>query len=130
MTVSGGRAWVMVLCLFALSFVISGTASGQSAATLTGRVVDSSGAALPGAAVTLSRTGGAPVRTVFTSDAGLFTVAGLSSGEYTVAVELAGFRALSRPIVLGFEPNRAPPCRGVAGVHLAGPCGRRGHPVA
>jgi outer membrane receptor protein involved in Fe transport len=92
----------MVLSLVAFSpMVVSDMASGQSAAMLSGQVVDSSGAALPGAAVTISRSGGVPVRTVFTNDAGLFTVAGLTSGAYTVAVELTGFRTVSRAVVLG-----------------------------
>lgn len=61
--------------------------------TLSGRVTDTSGAAVPGASVSVSRPqSSVPFRTAFTTESGRFTVSGLPSGAYDVTVELTGFR--------------------------------------
>jgi hypothetical protein len=66
------------------------------AGTLTGRVVDQAGAALPGAsvAVTSARTG--RTRLGVTAADGVYTVPALAPGTHAVRVELAGFRPLVR----------------------------------
>jgi len=60
--------------------------------TLTGSVVDSQGAALQGAKVTLTPSGAS-----VNSDAtGQFTITGLASGSYTVNVTYSGFNAFTQ----------------------------------
>ena len=61
--------------------------------TLSGRVADTSGAAVPGASVSVSRPqSSASLRTVFTTENGVFEVRGLPGGVYDLTVELSGFR--------------------------------------
>jgi hypothetical protein len=62
---------------------------------LTGTVVDDSGAAVPGATVTATETGTATSRTTVSGESGLFRMAALNPGRYTVTVELSGFRTLT-----------------------------------
>lgn len=80
----------------ALALILSGTASAQSiSGTITGRVVDAQGGALPGVLVTLvSRTG----ETTQTTDAqGDFRFLGLNPGVYEVRAALQGFKPKSQP---------------------------------
>jgi len=51
------RVVVVLFCLFALLWIDSPVAFGQSTGTVTGTVTDSSGAAVPGATVYLTDTG-------------------------------------------------------------------------
>ena len=63
---------------------------------LTGSIVDQAGAAVPGAAVTVTSAGTAATRTVVTSSDGVYTVPGLLPGLYSVHAEIAGFRPLTQ----------------------------------
>ncbi len=93
-----GRVWVF----FAL-FVLSATvliAQGDRASIL-GQVNDDSGAAVPGATVTITNAGTKERRSVISDERGGYEVPALNIGEYEVAVEMTGFRrALIRGIVL------------------------------
>ncbi|PYQ98275.1 MAG: hypothetical protein DMF97_12890 [Acidobacteria bacterium] len=84
---------VVVICL--ASAVSAFAQAGGGTGTLTGTVVDSTGAALPGATVTATAANTGSVRTVVTSEAGLFRFAALNPGRYAVRVELSGFRPLT-----------------------------------
>jgi hypothetical protein len=72
-------------------------AHGQElAATLTGRAIDSSGAAIPGATVVVTQNGVNGVsRTVQTDPHGSYTVTNLAAGNYTVTVTAPGFQSYS-----------------------------------
>ena len=78
--------------LLALALAFTGVAAAQeTTGTVTGRVVDAQGLAIPGATVTLTGPQGA--RT-FVSDAdGAFSAPFLTPGVYTVRAELQGFKA-------------------------------------
>ncbi len=65
-------------------------------AGVTGIVVDQAGAAVPGAAVTLSNAATNQSRLAVTTAAGVYSVAGLPPGEYRVTVELSGFKTIQR----------------------------------
>ena len=83
------KSFVLPLLLF-LVLPVAGLHAQQ--ASLTGRVVDSSGARLPGAAVTVLNldTG---IRTSAATDVeGLYTVPLLPPGRYSITVDLSGFR--------------------------------------
>jgi outer membrane receptor protein involved in Fe transport len=60
--------------------------------TILGSVTDSSGAAVPGATVTIKNTDTGLVRTVTTSDDGSYAAPELPIGTYTVSVEKTGFK--------------------------------------
>ena len=59
--------------------------------TIAGTVTDPSGAAVPGATVTITQTSINSVHTLTTSDNGSFTATQLPPGDYTVEVEQKGF---------------------------------------
>ena len=66
-------------------------AQGETTSAIVGTVVDPSGAALPGAAVTIINTETGLKRNAMTDDAGRFSFPQLKPGSYTVKVEAAGF---------------------------------------
>ena len=88
------RALSFVVALICLSRAASAFAQGATG-TITGTVVDGTGAALPGATVNATEAGTGSVRTVVTDGAGLFRFAALNPGRYSLAVELANFRTLN-----------------------------------
>ncbi len=64
--------------------------------TITGTVVDASGAVVPGATVTITNVARGTSVTVVTSDVGYFQAPYLIPGAYRITVELAGFKKLVR----------------------------------
>jgi outer membrane receptor protein involved in Fe transport len=79
---------------FVLAFALGvmGFASAQeTTGTITGRIVDAQGLAMPGVSVTITGPQGA--RTVTTDAEGRYNTPLLIPGIYTVRAELAGFRA-------------------------------------
>ena len=56
-----------------------------------GTVTDASGAAVPGATVTITQTSTNDVHTAITSDSGFYTVPQLPPGKYRVSIEKGGF---------------------------------------
>jgi hypothetical protein len=89
-------------CLAATVFVMLGSmmlppASAQrSAAKITGRVVDESGAPFPG--VTITTTAGGQQKTIGSGADGAFALVDLEAGTYTVTAALPGFRTERRRI--------------------------------
>jgi len=65
---------------------------------LTGQVLDSSGAALPGVTVTVSSSTLQGTRTVVTSANGDYLIPFLPAGEYVVSFEVSGFQKLQKKI--------------------------------
>src|SRR5689334_21008361 len=81
---------IAVVCAFAIG------ASAQSAAAvgaISGVVIDTSGAAIPGATITVKNTDFSSVRTLTSDDAGAFAATFLPAGAYTVEVRAQGFQA-------------------------------------
>ncbi len=90
-------AALRVLTLALLCVVAATNALAQeSRGTITGTVVDSSGAVVPGASVTITNVARGTSVTLVTNDVGFFQAPYLVSGTYTVTVELAGFKKLVR----------------------------------
>src|SRR5262245_7776518 len=80
----------------ALLLVTLPASAQQSTGTITGRVVDTSNAALPGVAVSIvseQMIGGA--RDAVTNEQGVYRFTLLPSGTYTVTFALSGFRTLN-----------------------------------
>jgi hypothetical protein len=68
--------------------------------SLTGTVVDASGAAVVGVTVTLTNTGTAEKQTQTTGDTGLYTFVNLNPGQYRLAVEKTGFKRVIRENII------------------------------
>ena len=83
-----------------LILISLGIAWGQvSTGTITGYVHDTSGAVVPGASVTITRTATSERRQIVTNDQGQFTVPYLPIGEYSVTVAMTGFKSATIPNV-------------------------------
>src|ERR1035437_5113601 len=72
-------------------FLMSASAVAQSTGTLHGLVRDPSGAVVPGANVVLTNSATQQQTRTVTTAAGTYAFAFLPPGEYTVAVDHAGF---------------------------------------
>ena len=81
-------------CLLALVLLLGGpVASSQTfRGTILGTVTDSSGAAVPGATVTIRNVDTGLTRTLATTDNGDYSAPELPLGTYTVSVEKTGFK--------------------------------------
>jgi hypothetical protein len=86
----------LLLALLAGSAV---AAFGQSTATLSGTVTDPTGAAVPGAHVTVHSMATGTDRNVETDNSGLYTVAALDPGDYSVKASAPGFATDTVPKV-------------------------------
>ncbi len=92
-------AWLLVLAAGANGYA-------QQTGEIFGRVVDKSGAVLPGATVTVASPVLLQPRVVISSETGTYRVPELPIGTYTVTFELAGFRTIQRTdirITIGFR---------------------------
>lgn len=78
-------------------------------ATLSGTILDSSGAAVPNVNVAIKNTGTGIVRTTVTNDAGFYSAANLQPGVYEVNVSAAGFGSQSATITLTVGAQEALP---------------------
>src|SRR5262245_7565347 len=68
----------------------------SSSGTISGRVLDSTGQAVPGATVTMVRTDINEVRTLVTPASGDVVFTSLLPGPYSLQVEVAGFKKLEK----------------------------------
>src|SRR5262249_50855858 len=88
-----------------LAFIAAGAAlaRAQGFGSITGSVTDPSGAVVPGATVTASEAGTGFSRTVTSDERGAYAIPSLRPSEYTLIVELTGFRRFTREgiVVLG-----------------------------
>ena len=88
------KTWLIVMAAFVAA---ASSASAQSTTgTISGRVADSQGLALPGVTVTVTSPNLQGTRTVVSSENGDYVVAQLPSGDYTVVFELSGFERVSK----------------------------------
>jgi hypothetical protein len=78
-------------CAWAADVVVSGT------------VVDSSGAAIAGAAVQVQSANRTVLRTTESDMKGSFTISGLSAGNYRLVVSHADFETKEIPVTIGAE---------------------------
>ena len=88
------RFFFVVLALAAASL----TASAQDfRGTITGRILDSSNARLPGVTVTATNVATNVDSSSTTNGEGDYSIQFLTPGTYTVTAELSGFKKVSRP---------------------------------
>src|SRR5438552_16521800 len=80
--------------LLCVALGVAGVAWAQSSytAAVRGVVTDASGGAIPGAIVTVMESDRNVPHTVTTDSAGRYVVTALPPGQYTLSVELSGFK--------------------------------------
>lgn len=91
----------MFFSLIATLFCFAGFAQ-DFRASLTGRVLDASGAAIPGAEVQVKNIGTNEVTTSLSDESGNYKVSLLKPGSYSISVEFPGFKKYQRE---GIELN-------------------------
>ena len=89
-------AFARSLALLALAALPSAARAQTAAGSLSGRVVDSSGSAVPGASVIAIAPERGFTRTVTTESDGAYRFAGLPAGTYDVTVKLVGFKTVEK----------------------------------
>ena len=99
-----GRIVLAVIGVLALA---AGATAQTTTGTISGRVLDTQGLALPGATVTAKSPNLQGTREAVTSENGDYILTGLPSGPYTIAFSLAGFQTQTRNVVLA--PTQALP---------------------
>jgi hypothetical protein len=85
------RPSVAFLFLSLLLFCCMSLQAQVSGGTLSGTIMDSTGAVVPNAQVTVTNLGTGLARTTATNDSGFYAVPNLNPGNYQVAVEAKGF---------------------------------------
>jgi hypothetical protein len=90
---SSTSALLLVIAAILLGAQFSPVARAQSGGSIWGSVNDSSGAAIPGATVTIKNTETGETRTLTTDQAGKFDAAALPVGHYEIRATKSGFRA-------------------------------------
>jgi hypothetical protein len=83
--------------IFALGLVASTLWAQQDMGVVTGLVTDVSGAAVPGAEVTVANLDTAETRSLQTGETGAYTIGPLRIGRYSVSVEKPGFKRAVYP---------------------------------
>ncbi len=92
------------LAVWLVAFTLLGSApvmwGQQLTGTLTGTVMDSTGAVIPGADITMKNEESGDVRKTISNDEGYFTIAAVPAGTYTVTVDVQGFAKWERTKVV------------------------------
>src|SRR5438093_4635108 len=90
-SISEEEGEIMIMHLMAVAGLLY-TFAQTSNATLGGTVSDSTGALIPGVAITATNIATGIVNTVLTNEAGAYQFASLQTGTYKVSAELSGFQ--------------------------------------
>jgi Carboxypeptidase regulatory-like domain len=85
------RASLLALCVPICLAIASLAFAQQQTGTLTGTVTDDTGAVIPGAAAIATELATRVERNVFSNEQGVFRMAALPPGKYSVRIELTGF---------------------------------------
>jgi Carboxypeptidase regulatory-like domain len=102
-------SFLLAVAFIAIPGVLKAQTAGQG--TISGTITDSTGAVVPGATVIATNAATSVATERISTSAGLFTIAPLPPGTYSVSVEAKGFRTLKQDNlavnaigVLGFNP--------------------------
>ena len=94
----GQRALVLIPIALLLLLTLPAAAGAQVLyGSLVGNVSDDTGAAVPGATVTIRNKGTGTSRDATTDATGAYRFDTVQPGTYSVTVQLTGFRTLTRP---------------------------------
>jgi hypothetical protein len=87
---------ILAVILASFAFGCSAAYAQDSRGTITGRVVDSTGAIVVGAEVRVTNKETGAVSTAHTNESGLYTASYLVPGTYDVSVDFSGFKKTER----------------------------------
>ena len=87
------RTFFTVALLLSFS---AASAIAQTTAEIVGRITDVSSAVVPNAPVTITNTDKKVTHAATSNDQGYFTVANLDPGNYEIAVQVTGFKPVTR----------------------------------
>ncbi len=96
--VAGTLARVTGFCMLSALLAVPAAAQDPRAA-IQGRVIDSSGGAVPGVTVTITNAATGTVNTAVTNENGSYGFPFVAPGQYDVVVELSGFKRIERNAV-------------------------------
>lgn len=85
---------LIVSCVFVILGSTLAYGQGGVTSSLSGTVVDTSGAVIPGADVTLKNNATSAVSNAVTTENGTFSIPALNPGTYTATVTLMGFKTV------------------------------------
>ena len=102
---ASARASFLLVVLLVLGAAI--VAAQTTTATLEGRVLDSTGAVVPGASITAQNVNTGLARTTISEANGDYRVPLLPVGEYNVTVEKTGFQKSQKRVLLSIGQNAA-----------------------
>src|SRR5262245_16237223 len=85
-----------VFTLLLCALIVNNAAAQDFRGAITGRIVDTSGARIPGVTVTATNVATNIVSTTISNEEGIYSIPYLNPGAYTVVAELAGFKKLVR----------------------------------
>src|SRR5207237_135904 len=85
---------VVLLAAVCCATGTSAYAQGATSQTLSGTVVDASGAVIPGADVVAKHAGTGVTTSTVSNSEGIFSIPSLAIGTYTVTVTLQGFKTV------------------------------------
>jgi hypothetical protein len=111
------KAIVWLVVVAGVTFTAAPVAAQSTTGTISGRVVDSQGLALPGVTVTATSPNLQGARETVTSENGDYILTLLPSGPYRLVFELSGFQRVERSV--GLAPTQVLPLQielGVAGI--------------
>jgi iron complex outermembrane recepter protein len=95
--------WTCV-CVAVLSFVFPASSQLSGSATVSGTVVDSSGAAVAGASLAIQSSAGGIRKTIVADAGGNFEFSEITSGGYTLSASSAGFESKEVTVTVGAGP--------------------------
>ena len=93
--------FIYALLLFLIAFPKSWAGS---TATVSGAVLDPSGAVIPGASVTLQASADGQEQQTVTNGDGSYSFSGVAPGEYRIRIEAAGFQPQAQTVVADSAP--------------------------
>jgi len=99
-------ALVVCVCSFVLTSSLAFAQGAASTTSLSGVVKDADGGVIPGATITVTNTATGVSQTTVTNGQGLYSFPTMNVGNYTVTVEMSGFKKMTHTDVrlLGNQP--------------------------
>jgi Carboxypeptidase regulatory-like domain len=90
------RSLCLLAALFSAAFVLAPSAWAQENATITGTVVDPTGAVVPNAAINLTNVATGQVRQAASNNSGIYIFANVGVGHFNLEATAPGFEKFSR----------------------------------